>query len=50
MNPVLIGTVVFVCTSGGAMLGLWLRALLPDNHVTEATEDTVNLASGWWQR
>jgi Protein of unknown function (DUF4239) len=46
MNPVLNGTVVFVCTFGGAMLGLWLRARLPDNHVTEATKDTVKLGIG----
>jgi hypothetical protein len=46
VNPIVIGLVVFVCTFGGALLGLWLRAQLPAHHVTDATKDTVKLGIG----
>jgi hypothetical protein len=46
MNPTYIGLAVFVCTFGGALLGLWLRAQLPAHHVTDATKDTVKLGIG----
>lgn len=46
MNPALIGFVVFACTFGGAMLGLWLRGRLPADHITDDTKDTVKLGVG----
>jgi hypothetical protein len=46
VNPVVIGVVVFGCTFGGALLGLWLRTQLPDHHVTDASKDTVKLGIG----
>jgi hypothetical protein len=46
MDPILIAAVVFAFTFGGALLGLWMRAKLPDHHMTDATKDTVKLGIG----
>ncbi len=46
MNPILIGVVVFLCTFGGSLLGLWLRSRLPAHHLNDATKDTVKLGVG----
>jgi Protein of unknown function (DUF4239) len=46
MNPTVIGAAVFLCTFGGALLGLWLRVLLPKDHMTDDTKDTVKLGVG----
>lgn len=46
MSPILVGTIVFLCTLGGALLGNWLRTLLPVEHLGEDTKDTVKVAIG----
>ena len=46
MDPILIAAVVFAFTFGGALLGLWMRAQLPDHHMIDATKDTVKLGIG----
>ena len=46
MNPTLVGTIVFACTLGGALLGMWLRAMLPEQHLTNESRDTVRLGAG----
>jgi hypothetical protein len=46
MYPIAIGLVVFLCTFGGAVFGLWLRTRLPADHFTDATKDTVKLGVG----
>jgi hypothetical protein len=46
MDPVQIAAVVFSFTFGGALLGLWLRTKLPDQHMTDATKDTVKVGIG----
>lgn len=46
MDPVQIAAVVFAFTFGGALLGLWLRTKLPDQHMTDATKDTVKVGIG----
>ena len=33
MNPYIVGMIVFACTFGGALLGMWLRAALPEHHL-----------------
>jgi hypothetical protein len=35
MSPVKIGSIVFVCIFGSAMLGRYLRTVLPDHHLTD---------------
>ncbi len=46
MNPTLVGTIVFACTLGGVLLGMWLRAMLPEQHLTNESRDTVRLGAG----
>lgn len=43
MNPTLVGTIVFACTFGGALLGMGLRTLLPAHHLDKESRDTVNI-------
>ena len=46
MIPTAIGTLVFVCTFGGALVGLWLHAVLPDAHLRNDSKDTVTVGIG----
>ena len=46
MNPTLIGVVVFACAFGGALLGMKLKALLPDHHLEAESKGTVQLGIG----
>ena len=46
MNPTTIGMIVFTCTFGGAMLGMWLRTTLPKHHLDADSKETVNLCVG----
>ena len=46
MNPTLVGTIVFACTLGGVLLGMWLRTILPEQHLTNESRDTVRLGTG----
>jgi len=43
MNPLVVGLVVFACTFGGVLLGMWLRAVLPAEHLNGASEDTIKV-------
>ena len=46
MNPTLVGTIVFVCTFGGVLLGILLRATLPEHHLSNESRDTVRIGAG----
>jgi hypothetical protein len=46
MNPTLVGTIVFACTFGGVLLGMWLRTILPEHHLSNESRDTVKLGAG----
>jgi hypothetical protein len=46
MNPTIIGMIVFACTFAGALLGMWLRTVLPEHHVNAESRDTIKLAMG----
>jgi len=41
-----IGTIVFVCVFGGALLGMYLRSALPQAHLGEDSKDAVKLGMG----
>lgn len=41
-----IGVIVFVCSFGGALLGMWLRTALPEHHLDADSRDTVKLCIG----
>ena len=44
--PPEIALVVFACVFSGAVLGMWLRTRLPEDHLTEGARDAVRLAMG----
>jgi len=46
MNSLGIASIVFVCTFGSALLGLLVRARLPEHHLGSETMDVVKLATG----
>ena len=46
MSPTIISMVVFACTFAGVLAGMWLRAALPEHHLSNESMDTVKLGIG----
>ena len=46
MSTIAIGGTVFACVFGGALLGIFLRAVLPDHHLSSESKDVVRLGTG----
>jgi len=46
MNSIAIRLIVFACVFGAALLGLFLRAILPEQHLSADSKDTVRLGIG----
>lgn len=46
MNPLVVGTLVMTCTFGGALLGMWLRGVLPAQHLDAESSGTVKVGIG----
>src|ERR1700730_9534681 len=46
MNYIAIRLIVFACIFGSALLGMFLRAVLPEHHLSGDTKDTVRLGMG----
>jgi hypothetical protein len=46
MSSIAITWVVFACVFGGSLLGLFLRAVLPEAHLSPDSKDIVKLAIG----
>lgn len=46
MAPLTIALVVFLCTFGGALAGMYLRTTLPDDHVEDRSKATVTASIG----
>ncbi len=46
MSATLIGVIVFVCVFGGALLGMLLRKVLPDHHLSGDSKDVVKAGMG----
>ena len=46
MNSLTLSLVTFGCIFGGVLIGMWLRALLPDHHLSEESKDVVKLGTG----
>ena len=46
VSAVTVSAVVFACVFGGALLGLLLRALLPEHHLGPESKDVVKLGMG----
>src|SRR5271156_4974568 len=45
MNALAIGGMVFVLVFGGALLGMYLRGVLPAHHLSEDTKDIVRIST-----
>jgi hypothetical protein len=46
MSSVTISLIVFACVFGGALLGMFLHAVLPQHHLSAETKDIVKLGMG----
>jgi len=46
MNPTIVGIIVFACTFGGVLLGMWLQKTLPGHHLDAESKDTVKVGIG----
>src|SRR5262245_56005130 len=46
MNTTLTGVIVFGCLVGAVLFGRTLRRLLPEDHLTADSRDTIKLAMG----
>jgi len=46
MNPIQVSTIIFLCIFGSALLGMWLKGLLPQDHLNADTKDLVKLGVG----
>jgi hypothetical protein len=46
MNSIIISLIVFACVAGGALIGLFLGAVLPRPHLGGDSKDTVKLGMG----
>jgi hypothetical protein len=46
MSSLTISAIVFVCVFGGALIGLFLRRVLPEPHLSPESKDVVKLGMG----
>jgi hypothetical protein len=46
MNPIATSVIVFACIFGGAVLGMFLRGVLPAHHFDDDTKDIIKLGMG----
>jgi hypothetical protein len=46
VSPVSIGWIVFACVFGGALIGMALRRILPENHLSADSKDVIKMAMG----
>jgi hypothetical protein len=44
MGSIGISSIVFACVFGGALLGMFIRALLPQHHLSAEQKTSLNLA------
>ena len=46
MNSIVIRLFVLACTFGGALFGMFLRAVLPERHLSADSKETIRLGIG----
>jgi hypothetical protein len=46
MSSMAISGIVFACVFGGALLGMFLRAVLPEHHLSTDSKNLINLGMG----
>ena len=46
MTPTEIALIVFACVFGGALLGMFLRVVIPEHHLSDGAKDVIKLGMG----
>lgn len=46
LKAVILSIIIFTCIFGGAVLGIFLRAILPERHLTEDSRNMVTIGMG----
>ena len=46
MSSLAVGSIVFICVFGGAILGMFLRSIMPEHHVSAESKDAVKVGIG----
>jgi hypothetical protein len=46
LNTLAISSVAFACIIGGMLVGIFLRHILPERHVSDDTKDVLKLGVG----
>jgi len=46
MSPIVISSIVFAFVFGGALLGMFLRTVLPQHHLSDDSKDVVKMGMG----
>jgi hypothetical protein len=46
MSSIAVSSMVFACAFGGAILGMSIRAILPQPHLSSESKDVVKLGMG----
>jgi hypothetical protein len=46
MSPIATSWIVSAFVFGGAMLGMYLRKVLPEDHLSDASKDVVKMGMG----
>jgi hypothetical protein len=46
MNSLVVTAIVFACLFSGALLGMALRSILPEHHLSQSSTDVIKLATG----
>ena len=46
MNSIWISSIIFFCVFGGALLGLFIRTILPGHHLSDDAKEAVKLGAG----
>lgn len=46
MSPIEVGCIVLACVFGGALLGMAIHAMLPEQHLNAESKDVIKLGMG----
>jgi hypothetical protein len=46
VTPIEIALIVFGCVFGGSLLGMFLRAVMPEHHLSQESKDVIKLGMG----
>jgi hypothetical protein len=46
VSPFEISSIIFLCIFGSALIGIWLRCVVPEHHVDAETKDLIKLGVG----